>query len=465
MPNSLAFRLLAITTLWTAVALLITGLLLSTLFRNNAENNFDGLLLAHAYNLMGAIDINDNGQLVGTPNLGDPQFLSPGSGWYWSVSEAESPEKPLLHSASIAGDELKIASTDDVAFGRTFRRTYRQSEDDRTVQRLEALLYVGDSETLYQVMIGGNRLDLELAVSDFNRSLLLFFALFGFGTIIATFFVIRFSLKPLDRAREALSDVRAGTSERLAGSFPNEIEPLAEEINALIGANRAVVERARTQVGNLAHALKTPLAVVINEARKPDKQSGRRIADQAAQMQSQIQSYLDRARIAAQRGVVTHRTDVMPVLHRLIRVMEKLSPALQFDVATPAGPAPVFRGEEQDLEEVLGNLLENASRFAKSTVCVNIDQTSEEDRIKIEIADDGPGLDVGQREKALRRGERLDESSPGSGLGLAIVSDIVSEYQGQLVLSESTTGGLSVAVFLPKVRVTSTSRNNGTGQT
>jgi len=457
MPNSLAFRLLAITTVWTVTALLVTGLLLSTLFRKNAETNFEELLLAHTYNLMGAVEIGENAAFSGTPNLGDPRFLVPGSGWYWVVAEAARPHKPLLHSRSITGDDLEVASVDDIPFGTLFRRTYMHKEGEVTVQRLEAKLSFDESETPYVVMVGGRRDDLEWAVYDFNRTLAIFFSLFGLGTLVATFFVIRFGLKPLDRATDALTEVREGRSDFLEGEFPKEIEPLVGEINALVGANRSVVERARTQVGNLAHALKTPLAVIINEARKPDKQSGSRIAGQAAQMQSQIQTYLDRARIAAQRGVVTHRTQISDVVERLTRVMGKLSPHLSFSTTYKCEREILFWGEAQDLEEVLGNLLENASRFAKSSVAITVfDEEGEKPMVSIEVADDGPGLTEAQRKQALKRGTRLDESRPGSGLGLSIVQDIVDEYDGRFVLGRSADGGLSATVFLPKVQ---TSKN------
>ena len=164
-----------------------------------------------------------------------------------------------------------------------------------------------------------------------------------------------------------MTDIRQGHAENLEGEFPKEIKPLAEEINALIAANKSVTERARAQVGNLAHALKTPLAVIANEVRKPNKETAQLVGEQAGLMQSQISTYLNRARIAAQRGVISVRTPVEPVSKKLIRVMEKLSPNINFEYFSDCSDI-VFQGEQQDLEEVLGNLLENASRFAKTNV-------------------------------------------------------------------------------------------------
>ncbi|MEE9314639.1 MAG: HAMP domain-containing sensor histidine kinase [Rhizobiaceae bacterium] len=454
-PRSLASRLLVVMGLWLTVALLVTGILLSTLFRNNAESNFQGLLLAHAYNLMGAIDINDKGELTGTPNLGDPRFLTPLSGWYWSVSAAKTPQVPALHSASITDEKLGIPSTNDKPFNKLFRRTYDVNNGPEiTIQHLEAQLYLGESDTLYQVLVAGNKSKIEEAISDFNRTLLMFFTAFGLGTILASYFAIRFGLKPLGETARALHEIRDGKSEVLQGTFPREIEPLAEEINALIEANKSVTERARTQVGNLAHALKTPLAVIQNEVRKPNKGLAKKVDEQTKIMQSQITTYLDRARIAAQRGVIGHRTPVTPIVEKIARVVQKLSPDIKVNWKSNEEEI-VFKGEEQDLEEVVGNLLENAARFAKSEVVLTLSPVfgKKVEFFQLVIEDDGPGISENNRNMAMQRGKRLDETNPGSGLGLSIVQDIASEYGGNFELTKSSSGGLRAVVFLPRIEV------------
>ena len=455
LPNSLAFRLLAITATWTIFALIITGLLLSAYFRQNTERDFQSLLLAHTYNLMGAIDADDLGKISGAPNLGDPRFLQPLSGWYWSVATANNPGTPLLHSDSIGGDELEVPSEEQKPFNDEFQRLSEVTDEaGNSIQRLEAQLLVGDSGTLFQVMVAGNKRAVESAVEQFQRTLVLFFCLFGLGTILATYFVIRFGLRPLTKAAESLHDVREGRVETLQGEFPDEIQPLANEINALINANKSVVERARTQVGNLAHALKTPLAVIMNETRKPDKSTAETISEQAQLMRSQVQTYLDRARIAAQRGVPGGRVEIEPVLERMLRVMTKLNPSIDFELKVNA-PKLSFKGEEQDLEEAMGNLLENASRFSNGVVQVEAialeTQKSVAAQIQITVDDDGSGLSKEERDQALLRGIRLDETQPGSGLGLSIVRDIVSEYGGDFQLQESDLGGLRAVLILPRV--------------
>ncbi|MEP2556225.1 MAG: ATP-binding protein [Rhizobiaceae bacterium] len=451
------------TTIWTFLALLGTGLILSTVFRTNAQRDFERLLHAHAFNLMGSFDVDDAGQVTGAPNMGDPRFETPLSGWYWSVIVADKPAKLLLHSGSISGDVTDMPPPVRKPFDDRFQRVSEVTNTmGHRIRQLEAQLLLGEGDTLFQVLVAGNTLDIEEAVSSFNRTLALFFVLFGAGTILATHFVIRIGLRPLAAATDALHDVREGHREKLDGVYPVEIQPLAGEINALIDTNRSIVDRARTQVGNLAHALKTPLAVIVNEVRGSKQDQANLIGEQAELMKSQVQTYLDRARIAAQRDVIVSRTPVLPVLTKLVRVMQRLSPDVQFEVAE-CDPQIAFRGEEQDLEEIFGNLMENASRFAANSVRVRVAEQPFEQTVaagtaqqmRIEIEDDGPGLSEDERKKAVKRGIRLDESQPGSGLGLSIVRDIATEYGGDFKLEKGELGGLKAVIILPKLSVSS----------
>jgi signal transduction histidine kinase len=242
--------------------------------------------------------------------------------------------------------------------------------------------------------------------------------------------------------------VREGTAQRLDGHFPAEIEPLANETNALIENNRRIVERSRTQVGNLAHSLKTPLAVLLNEGRALGGTRGQLIADQAASMQKQVEHYLQRARVAAQRDSVVYRTPVTPLVQRMVRVLQKLNPQTDLSLTLPATEI-VFAGEREDLEELLGNLLENAMKWARSAVSVwVVPLAGKEGLFEIGIEDDGPGIPEDKAREALKRGRRLDETKPGSGLGLAIVADLVNEYGGVLALERSDMGGLKAVVRL-----------------
>jgi len=267
---------------------------------------------------------------------------------------------------------------------------------------------------------------------------------------------ILLGLQPLRRVSNALANVREGKAHRLDGKFPVEIQPLANETNALIENNRRIVERSRTQVGNLAHSLKTPLAVMLNEGRAIGGAKGRLIEEQSGAMRQQVEHYLQRARMAAQRDTVVFRTPVAPLLERMVRVMAKLKPEMKLDLTLPQTARPIFAGEKEDLEEIVGNLLENALKWGRKHVVVGLSEVADGANpsgawFRIDIEDDGPGIPEDKAREALKRGRRLDETKPGTGLGLAIVADLVNEYGGKLSLERSGLGGLKACVQLRTV--------------
>ncbi|MGQ2931893.1 MAG: ATP-binding protein, partial [Sphingopyxis sp.] len=237
------------------------------------------------------------------------------------------------------------------------------------------------------------------------------------------------------------------------GSFPAEIAPLADETNALIESNRRIVERSGTQVGNLAHSLKTPLAVLLNEGAAMGGQKGGLIVDQATAMQSQVEHYLQRARVAAQRDSVLFRTPVVATLERLVRVLSKLNRHLDISLDAPEDEI-VFSGEKEDFEELVGNLLENATKWGRSAVTVSVRRDGDDRKpgFVLTIEDDGPGIPEDQARLAMKRGQRLDETKPGTGLGLAIVADLVKEYGGSFELGRSGEGGLRAVIRLQRQR-------------
>jgi signal transduction histidine kinase len=239
----------------------------------------------------------------------------------------------------------------------------------------------------------------------------------------------------------------------LEGRFPVEIEPLARETNALIDANREIVERARTHVGNLAHALKTPISVMINEASsRPDDPLAAKVTEQTNIMRDQVTRHLERARIAARVAVVGTITDVVPVVQSLARTMEKTHHGKDIAVQIDMPPEARFRGERQDLEEMVGNLVDNAFKWASVRVAIEVGlEQPEPGRLVVRIAvdDDGPGLSPAERQQVAHRGRRLDETKPGSGLGLSIVVELAALYGGALNLGSAPIGGLRAELVLP----------------
>nr|WP_210328998.1 ATP-binding protein [Mesorhizobium amorphae] len=445
----MAFRVIAFSTLWAILTLVVIFTLITTLYRQASERGFDSLLSAHLFNLIGSVGVSESGQLTGAPDLGDLRFSEPNSGWYWSVEPASEGVHGELHSSSMTKAILS-PSVAEVPFNASFQRSYgSEGIDGEELEVFESEFVLDAKNRAARFRVMGNQTELEQEIASFQRRLLTYLSLFGVGMIAINAFAILIGLQPLRRVRNALAMVREGTAQRLDGSFPAEIEPLANETNALIENNKRIVERSRTQVGNLAHSLKTPLAVLLNEGRALGGAKGQLITEQAASMQKQVDHYLQRARVAAQRDSVVYRTPVAPLVQRMVRVLQKLNPETTLTLSLPATDI-IFGGEREDLEELLGNLLDNAMKWARGAVAVSVSRVPGKDANLFEIAieDDGPGIPEDKAREALKRGRRLDETKPGTGLGLAIVADLVNEYGGGLALERSVMGGLKAAVRL-----------------
>lgn len=458
--RSLTARVLLLTTLWSVAALIAIAVVISTLYRESAERGFQDLLRAQLYNVVNSVSVTEEGALAGTPELGDLRFSQPRTGWYWTVEPLGTFATAPLVSSSLGVSTLPVPSVIEVPFDRNYERFYvNKDEAGNAIQIAETEVVLDQDGRAARFRVTGNLNVVEGDIQGFSRSLYIALAIFGVGSLLINALAILYGLKPLDQARIALGQVRAGESERLQGEFPREIQPLASEVNALIDSNRRIVERARMQVGNLAHSLKTPIAVLLNESRVLDDQHGGLVRNQAETMQAQVQSYLNRARIAAQRESVLARTEAEPVLERLVRVMRRLNSDKEF--ALSVSPATLALAmEQQDVEETVGNLLENAARHAERCVWITVTaapaNTKGEDParrswIELVVEDDGPGLEPDQIREALKRGRRLDESKPGTGLGLSIVREITSEYQGAFDLSRGHAGGLKARLVLPAV--------------
>jgi signal transduction histidine kinase len=442
--GSLAGRLVAGATIVIVIGLTAGAITLPTLYRNAVERRFDSELRHQVYALVGKISEDGEGGLSLTEQMVERDYSSHLSGWYWQITEKGN---VVLASDSLTGYVIPVEPpgerTDE---GHFYNRAGPRDQDLRVVSRV---LGLGSPPKDFVFTVAGDRLDLEADIALFARTVLGALSALGFVLIATVFLQVRFGLGPLRRIPYALAAIRSGQTERLTGSFSAEVEPLAREINALLDHNAQVVERARTHVGNLAHALKTPLAVLTNESLDQEGELAGAVRQQTAIMRLQVEHYLSRARMAARAGVLGTRTEVMPVVEALMRTLEKIYRERGIRLSAQGPPAIAFRGERQDLEEMLGNLMDNACKWARARVEAAVTPVGE-DRLRIEIADDGPGLPAAQRRDALKRGTRLDETTPGSGLGLSIVTDIAEIYGGSLELADSALGGLAAVLILPR---------------
>ena len=458
--NSLAFRLFATSAAWTLLVLPLAGFLIYSLYRDDVQSSFDGQLkkLLTAINIDSMVE--DRDEPVTPTNRYEPLFEVLNSGWYWQIKPLDDPSQRTLISASLGTSELpspyEQKITADASGTRWLNATGPTGEPLRILEVIDRMGHKADKPR-YSIIVAGPLDWLDSQISQFRNRLSIALALAGVGLLAVTLLQIRFGLSPLREIERGLAAIRSGEAARLEGELPAEIEPLKEEMNALLHSNEEIIERARTHVGNLAHALKTPLAVIINEAGDEKKNRfAKKVAEQAALMRDQVNHYLDRARMASRVAVIGRVTSVRPVVMPLKRALERIHEERQIKISISCPEDARFQGEKQDLEEILGNVLDNACKWANGQVTLDVSVDTDTDRtarkvLQITVEDDGPGLTADQRARIGKRGLRLDESKPGSGLGLSIVTDLVQTYRGRFELAASDMGGLLVRLQLPAV--------------
>lgn len=452
--QSIAVRLFASSALWSLIILVVAGVILSSIYRTTTEHAFDERL--HVYLKSLVADVAAPGDQDAEPSgLGEPRFDLPLSGWYWQITRLDKSPHEVRGSTSLFGGRLSPLP-DEAGHPKLgeLREGYIVGPDERRLRSVERVVDLGD-DGRFHIQVAADADEIDQSVVSFRWAVGTTFLLLGLALVLTTLFQVRFGLLPLARLSGAVGAVRRGEADRIGGEYPHDIAPLATELNLLIDANREILERARTQVGNLAHALKTPLSVIVNEADAAPGQLADKVAEQAKVMRDQVSWYLDRARAAARAGSIGTATEVAPALDALIRTFAKIYADRRIEFSADAEPEARFRGEKQDFEEMVGNLLDNAGKWASSRVNVEAGLLPADGvghrQVRIAIEDDGPGLKPEQREQAVRRGRRLDESRPGSGLGLSIVADLASLYGGALTLEEASIGGLRAVLVLPGV--------------
>src|SRR5277367_4062274 len=384
--SSLATRLFLSSTAWVVVILLITGVILSSVYRDATERAFDRRLNLYLRTLIAEVATPDEPPDHQFQSLGEPLFELPLSGWYWQITRTDSEKAETRASRSLWDKKLpklEEHGADLTAAG--IRLGYVDGPEGQSLRIVERPVDLGD-DGKFLVSVAGDATEIFDETRSFDYYVGGTFAALSIVLVLTTIFQVRFGLAPLKRISDAIADIRSGRAERLEGEFPVEIAPLARETNALIDANREIVERARTHVGNLAHALKTPLSVIVNEATtRGNDPLAHKVLEQTDIMRDQVARQLERARLAARSTVIGTLIDVPPVVTALARSMEKLHRErdIAIDVDVPAHAR--FRGEQQDLEEMVGNLVDNACKWAQS-------------RVAIEVIADRPALAVNDRD-------------------------------------------------------------------
>lgn len=435
----------------------VTAAILISLCRDFIEQNFDERINHSLENLIAKTAPQGTLDIHRPSDLGEPLFLKPLSGVYWQIRPLSNRTDPAFKSDSLADETYKTPSELGIKPDpKHIQQAYVDGPDGQVLRVLEREIDFGqESESrVFSLSVAFDTAAVDAETQYLTDTIVLTLALLGVGLLLATFFQVRFGLSPLQDIGQRLAEIRSGEETLLEGTPPDEILPLQEELNALIKANWGIVERARTHVGNLAHALKTPLSVIMNEAASQNGEFARKVAQQAQLMRQQISHHLNRASIAAQIRPISGVTDVSAGLDALSRALAKIyeSRAINLEIDCPCGVR--FFGERQDFDEMAGNLLDNACKWARSSVTVKVEPpqasgAATPKTFQLIIEDDGPGLPKEFRLQAVKRGRRLDESVPGSGLGLSIVAELSHLYRGTLKLEESQTGGLKACLILP----------------
>lgn len=450
---SLRQRLLLVTLLTAGLTVVTSGFVLSALFRDHAQQQFVERLTADLDQVLARLEVDNQGQpTLDAARLSDPRWTRPHSGLYWQVDGAGSDGKPgLLRSRSLWDEEL-VAPRDMPVQGELHVHQVLNHRKEPLLLIERGLLADGAAQP-WRVMVAASTEPLDRAAQQFDKvlsgALLVLMLLLCAGA----FLQVNLGLAPLSRLREALAALRDGRTQRLEGMYPTEVQPLVDDLNSELGRQRSTLERARTQAGNLAHALKTPLTVLGQAAANASSTVAVRdelpalVLDQVQVARRHIDWHLARARAAAAQGAGGLKTPLQPVVDGLVRVMQKVYADRGLSIRADIDARLAFAGESQDLQEMLGNLLENACKAAQKQVLVSAMQTGP--LLRVTVDDDGPGIAPDQVAKALERGHRLDESTPGSGLGLAIVRELTTLYEGTVELGVSPLGGLLAVLKVP----------------
>lgn len=451
--GSLRFRLLAGALVWITCALAVAGVILADLFSTHVRRQVEAELATHLDQLTAALETGPDGRPGLAHELSDPRFQRPLSGLYWQV---EGSAGEPLRSRSL-WDQVLALPPDPIADGELHRYVVPGPVEPRLIVVERSVILPGRATPLRLAIAADARL-VEQPAAAFARTLALSLAVLGAALLTAAVVQVEVGLKPLAHLRRELGAVRAGLRKRFATSVPAEVEPLTENLNLLLEHNEAVLARARVQAGNLAHALKADLAVLANDVRDLGPlnlgEVALRMQTRLERMRRHVDHHMARARAAAARGVPGVGTDITTTVHGLANTLERLHAGRDLSFELDLAPGLRFGGEQEDFQEMLGNLMDNACKWAKGRVRVSSRATEgqREDALLLAVEDDGPGLAPEGRAILPSPGVRLDESVAGTGLGLAVTRDLAELYGGTLRLGEAALGGLKVELRLPATR-------------
>ena len=445
---SLARRMGLIAAGWIIVLLLGGGLALERTLTSQVQANFDEQLQGQLSAMIASAEIDSFGDVWFYRSLGDQRFLEPGSGLYWQISGSSVEPWPSrsLWDRTI---DLRNVETADGNFDDQIQFYNSGQFGDESLRIVQRTLILPGSETRWTFAVASATEEVDGQIQQVRLILTWSFAVLGMGLLVMALVQIRYGLSPLRRVRAAIQKLRTTGQNRITDPLPAEVTPLVDEVNALLEHTERQAEEARTHAGNLAHALKTPLTVLTNAATAQDPNLSNAVFRETRTMQRHVDHHLARARAVGRRAVGQARTNVRQSAEAVRRAVERLYPEGRLDIAGNRDALVAI--ERQDLDEILGNLIENAAKYGGGSVFVTVDYEPDSAQCKIWVEDDGAGIPEAERTRIFDRGARLDTGKPGTGLGLAIVRDVAEIYGGDVTLGESEDlGGLLVELRLPR---------------
>lgn len=441
--GSISRRMIVIAAGWILILLSLGGLALNQALTSMVSAQFDEQLEESLTAMIASAEIDPFGEVLFNRILGEQKFLEPNSGYYWQISGGDF--QPYL-SRSLWDSPLQIS--DDVTATEPIFYDSDQFSDER-LRIAQRTVGLPGSEVRWQFVVAGSREELDAQLSDIRAILIWSFAVLGIGLFIMAMLQTWYGLGPLRRIRRAIAQIRSSGANRVTDPLPLEVQPMVEELNALLAHSERQAEEARTHAGNLAHALKTPLTVLTNAASAHSPDLDETVLRETLLMRRQVDHHLARARAAGRRAVGQARTNVLASAEAVERAVARLYPDVRLDIDGSAEAEAVI--ERQDLDEILGNLIENAAKYGGGSVFVTVDAEPDPAFCIVWIEDDGMGVPPERRGELFSRGARLDTEKPGTGLGLAIVRDVAEIYRGSVELGESEDlGGLLVKLRLPR---------------
>ena len=449
-PGSLRLRLLAGTLAWMLLAIGVVGWGLRALFQDHVTQQLQSQLVMQLDHLSASVDWNTTGGVSVGPMAADPRLAQPLSGLYWQIDRlGTAPQAGVARSRSLWDQLLRLPDAPKsypISGHNVLPLQDAQGHELLAVAR--TVLLPEDGAPPLRLVVAGDKALLAEPLQRFTHMLLIALGLLALGLAVAVAVQLQLALRPLKLLRARLAAVRSGAAGQLEGSFPTELQPLVNEFNHVLHENADMVQRARTQAGNLAHAVHTPLSILGNAAAQEHSPLALLVQEQVATARRQVDYHLARARAAAAVRATGLRTPVLPPLRALLRTMERLHTErhLAFELA-PQAQDGAFRGEEQDLYELLGNLIDNAGKSARQRVVVDVQLSA--GQLCFTVDDDGPGIPEKEREHMFERGVQLDEQRPGSGLGLDIVRALAETYGGSVQALASPLGGARLRLCLP----------------